>query len=243
MHIYGHRGAAGEAPENTIAGCRHAIERGVRRIEIDLQLSADQQIVICHDKTLNRNFSTSGKVSDYSARELNKFDGRADGPPWPNKKNTGAPTLEKLLEATPEIEHYQLEVKPGKKEAMDKIAHLLAERFDTAKNSKKVVITSSNTTVLKYLANYAPHLQRGIVATKITALQAAINLKLDFFCLNWTLCNPFLIAEIKRRKLKASVWTVNDLLTIKNLHKMKVHSIITDYPSMAIPYVGSLERE
>jgi glycerophosphoryl diester phosphodiesterase len=37
LKIFGHRGAAGEAPENTIAGLRHAIERGVRFIDLDIQ--------------------------------------------------------------------------------------------------------------------------------------------------------------------------------------------------------------
>ena len=49
MQVFGHRGAAGEAPENTIAGLHHAIKRGLSYAEIDLRLSADQKIIVCHD--------------------------------------------------------------------------------------------------------------------------------------------------------------------------------------------------
>jgi glycerophosphoryl diester phosphodiesterase len=242
MHIYGHRGAAGEAPENTIAGCRHGIERGVKRIEIDLRLSADNELVVVHDKTLNRTTDSKGNVSSLRATELGKLDGRGDGPPWPRKKDTGVPTLDKLLDATPELEHYQLEVKSDSRAVMGTIAELLAERFPTASSAEKVVITSSNKIILKLLGEKAPHLQRGIVATNPTTFQAAYELKVDYFCMHWSICHPYFVKDLKRRNIKPSVWTVNDPTIIKNLHKMKVHSIITDYPSMAIPLVGSLER-
>ena len=54
MQLFGHRGAAGEAPENTIAGVKHAISRGVRQVEIDLRLSADNQLIIVHDNNALR---------------------------------------------------------------------------------------------------------------------------------------------------------------------------------------------
>ena len=72
MQVYGHRGAAGEAPENTIAGCLHAIERGARYIEIDLRLSSDNQLVVIHDKTLTRTTGKWGKPGKYKASELAK---------------------------------------------------------------------------------------------------------------------------------------------------------------------------
>ncbi len=46
MLVYGHRGAGGEAPENTIAGCQHAIERGTRYLELDMRLSKDDELVM-----------------------------------------------------------------------------------------------------------------------------------------------------------------------------------------------------
>ena len=74
MIVYGHRGARGEAPENTIAGCRHAFERGARHLEIDLRLSKDQQLVVLHDDRLRRTAAVRGKVSHYTAKELAALD-------------------------------------------------------------------------------------------------------------------------------------------------------------------------
>lgn len=242
MAIYGHRGAAGEAPENTIAACRHAIERGVRRIEIDVQLSADQQLVVAHDKSLRRTCAVAGNVADYTAAQLTKLDGRNDGPRWTHKKDTGVPSLDKLLSATPEIEHYQLEVKPDSRRSMLAVAHLLAERLAEPAVAERCVVTSSSAVFLKLLAEQAPQLQRGIVATLPNAYVAAVELGVEYFCMHWSICVPYLVGQLRRRGMKASVWTVNDPQTIKSLHKMRVHSIITDYPSMAIPWVSALER-
>ena len=77
MQIFGHRGAAGEAPENTIAGARHAISRGTRYVEIDLRLSADNQLVIVHDNSTERTcgrvevLKIIGQARDGGAREAN----------------------------------------------------------------------------------------------------------------------------------------------------------------------------
>ena len=106
MIVYGHRGARGEAPENTIAGARHAVERGCQHIEIDLRLAADEVLVVVHDSTLRRTAGVGGKVGNLTSRELAKLDNRAEGPPWPNKRGTGVPTLTALFAALPEIRRW-----------------------------------------------------------------------------------------------------------------------------------------
>ena len=111
MIVYGHRGARGEAPENTIAGARHAVARGVRQLEIDLRLSADGELVVVHDGTLRRTAGVAGKVAGRTARELAALDARRDGPPWPNKRGTGIPSMTSLFRAVPQIRHWQLELK------------------------------------------------------------------------------------------------------------------------------------
>ncbi len=242
MEVYGHRGAAGEAPENTIAGCRHAIERGVRRIEVDLQFSSDEQIVIVHDGTVNRTTNKKGKVSAHTARQLLHMEANRFGPVWPGKKSIGIPSLEKLLRSTPELKKYQLEVKPGSKRDMQKMANMLADRFASKKDAKRIIVTSSNTNVLSFIGELAPHIERGMVATAKGDLKTASTLGLDYFCAHWKLCTPALVKKAQAKGMHVSCWTVNDPGVVKTLYRMGVDSIITDYPSMAIPLVSSLMR-
>lgn len=242
MQIYGHRGAAGEAPENTIAGCRHAIQRGVDRIEVDLQLSADGKIVIVHDTTVNRTTGQRGKVAQFSARELYAMDARAGGPAWSSKKQTGIPTLDKLLASTPELKKYQLEVKPGPVATMRNIAQQLAERFAKKKDAKRIIITSSNTKLLAFVQEFAPHLETGLVATRKTDVAVAKHLQVNYFCSQWKLCTAALVRKAQANGQHVSCWTVNDPTTVRALYAMGVDSIITDYPSMALPLISSLPR-
>ena len=60
--ITGHRGAAGLAPENTLASIQLAIELGVDRIEIDVQQTKDNKIIVLHDRTLRRTTTGHGFV-------------------------------------------------------------------------------------------------------------------------------------------------------------------------------------
>jgi glycerophosphoryl diester phosphodiesterase len=63
LNVIGHRGAAGLLPENTLAGFRKAIELGVDTIELDIQLTSDNEAVVSHDSRLNPAITrdTSGK--------------------------------------------------------------------------------------------------------------------------------------------------------------------------------------
>ena len=242
MQIYGHRGAAGEAPENTIAGCLHAIERGVRYIEIDLRLSADDQLIVLHDTTLIRTAGVKGKPSTYTATELARMDARADGPPWPRKRNCGVPTLESLLKATGKLKGYQLEIKPDSKATIKRISQHLAARFPTATAARKMVVTSSDIFLHQCLKEIAPHIRRGMVITYPSEVPTLIELGCDYSAMYWSACDADTIRTLKEAGKHISVWTVNDAAMVKKLHTMKVDSIITDYPSMALPLAAALKR-
>jgi glycerophosphoryl diester phosphodiesterase len=242
MQVYGHRGAAGEAPENTIAGALHAIERGAKYIEIDLQLSADDQLVVIHDKTLKRTTGRLGKPGKYTASEMAKMDAREDGPPWPRKKNCGVPTLEALLKATDKLSGYQLEIKPDSKAKIERVAQHLSERFDTTKAASKVVVTSSSIYLHECLRKIGPHITRGMVITRSDEVATLIELDCLYSAMHWSACDTDTIRKLRKARIHASVWTVNDAQMIQNLYKMKVDSVITDYPSMAVPLIRALGR-
>jgi len=70
MQIIGHRGNAGEAPENTLAAFRQAIALGADGVEFDVHLSRDGVPVVIHDESLERTTSGRGRVSDATAAAL-----------------------------------------------------------------------------------------------------------------------------------------------------------------------------
>ena len=241
MIVYGHRGARGEAPENTIAGCRHAFERGVRHLEIDLRLSKDQQLVVIHDDRLRRTADVRGKVSNYTAKELAALDARADGPPWPNKRQTGVPTLSALVKALPQIKHWQLELKAGRRAYNARLAEAAIDWL--AGNRLDCVVTSTEVDLLLAVKNQLPDQPTGFVSTIPDPREVLFTCDCDYLIAHWSSSlNPFMLKTLRRQGIHISAWTVNDASVIKNLHRMNVDSVISDYPSMALPLVAALER-
>ena len=70
----GHRGAAGHAPENTLAAIRKGIALGVDFVEIDVRRTADGVLVVLHDATLNRTTNGKGRVDRFSLPVLKKLE-------------------------------------------------------------------------------------------------------------------------------------------------------------------------
>jgi glycerophosphoryl diester phosphodiesterase len=74
LRIGGHRGAAGEAPENTFAGFTTAAAAGVDYLELDVRLAADAVAMVFHDDDLNRTTDGDGRLDARSSAELLRLD-------------------------------------------------------------------------------------------------------------------------------------------------------------------------
>ena len=241
MIVYGHRGARGEAPENTIAGARHAFDRGVRHLEIDLRLSANGKLVVVHDNTVKRTAGGRGKIGDFSSRELATMDARCDGPPWPNKRHTGIPTLSALVKALPGIRHWQLELKSGGKRYNEQLAAAVVDWLN--RHRLNAVVTSLEPTLLSAVKQQRPVQATGFVSELSDPDAVLENCGCDHLIAHWpTLTSARQVKQWQQRGIHVSAWTVNDASVIKHLFELGVDSVITDYPSMALPLVASLQR-
>lgn len=69
-----HRGASSQHPENTLLAFRQAIEQGVDALEIDIHRTADDELVVIHDATLERTTNGHGKIRDHSWQEIRQLD-------------------------------------------------------------------------------------------------------------------------------------------------------------------------
>ena len=146
--IYGHRGARGEAPENTLAGFELCLELGVTRCELDLHLSRDGELVVIHDPTLKRTTGRGGKVSEKAVADLIALDARQGGPVWPLP--CPIPTLRELFEKC-SFEHWQLEVKSASRVRAAQTVRAIAQLVDEFGLQDKVTVTSSSREVLRAL--------------------------------------------------------------------------------------------
>jgi len=240
--IYGHRGAKGEAPENTLAGFEHCLKQGVRRCELDLHLSSDGEPMVIHDSTLMRTTGKLGDVSEFAGKELVRMDARADAPAWPLP--CPIPRLSEVLARCP-FEHFQLEVKQVSKGVAEKMAKEIAFLVDRHQISECVTVTSASPQVLDALREHAPQLARGLVAER--SLRCPVDKALRYGCtmlaLNWRACTVERINKAKSVGLHLSVWTVNDASEMQRLASLGVDSLITDFPTLALATLGDAKVE
>ena len=128
IDLYGHRGAQNEAPESTLSGFRHAIAIGLTAVEFDVQRTADRQLVVIHDATLDRTTNGHGPVADLTLADLQRLDARAQFPDWPEPVTV--PTLAEVLHVVSGMEHLLVEIKPDAPEELDwVIPAVIARRF------------------------------------------------------------------------------------------------------------------
>ena len=231
--IYGHRGAKGEAPENTLASFEQCLQHGVRRCELDLHLSRDGELMVIHDPTLKRTTGRRGKVAQHDAEELVKYDARQGGPGW--KTPCPIPRLSELFEKC-DFEHWQLEVKSASRDRAARTVlaiKALAERYQL---KERITVTSSSREVLRALNRLAPEISRGLVAEYnwLDPLKVARQYGCDLLALKWTLCTPERLEKAKKQGLHVSVRTVNEPALMRRLADFGVDSLITDYPGIAV---------
>ncbi|HIQ54285.1 MAG TPA: glycerophosphodiester phosphodiesterase, partial [Pseudomonas pachastrellae] len=211
-----------------------ALDAGVTRVELDLHLSADQQLMVIHDPTLKRTTGLRGKVAQHTAAELTRMDARLGLPGWPTP--CPIPTLEQLLQACPQIEHYQLEVKSGSERQSRIVLDAIMALVEHYQLHDKVVVTSASRTLLSYAKRSGFALPTGLVEEYglLNPLKSARRYGCQYLILNWKLCNAERLRQAQAQGLHVSVWTVNDAARMQQLINMGVDSLITDYPARAM---------
>ncbi len=231
--IYGHRGAKGEAPENTLVSFEQCLQHGVRRCELDLHLSRDGELMVIHDPTLKRTTGRRGKVVQHDADELVNYDAREGGPGW--KTPCPIPRLSELFEKC-DFEHWQLEVKSASRVRAARTVMAIKELAEQHRLLDRITVTSSSREVLRALNRLAPEISRGLVAEYnwLDPLKVARQYSCSLLALKWTLCTPERLEKARKQGLHVSVWTVNEPALMRRLADFGVDSLITDYPSLAV---------
>lgn len=237
--IIGHRGARGEAPENTLAGFEQGVKAGVQGIELDIRLSADQELVVIHDNDTRRTTAKAGRVNQLTHHELAALDARHDTPGWPDK--TGIPTLNDVVSFCPDHLTFQFEVKGDKTSVLSVIAKKLADFIQQHQLGNRVTVTSSHSGFLKLMAKALPGQSLGYVCQYRyrQPISRSRTLSCDWLIAHYSLVNHDLMKHARHNGLKVSVWTVNDLAEAERLVKLSVRSLITDFPTAFIAHFHS----
>ncbi len=226
MKVIGHRGAAGLALENTLAGFEIATLLGVDAIELDIHCSRDGKLVVVHDPDLRR------VTSDVNPLTI-KGSTLAQIQAVKLKDGSKVLSLDAVFKITNPV-HLIIEIKSER--CLQPLIKLLK------KNPKRTVtIVSFKHNELAKLRTLSPNLT--IYASErtrpIDIIHLTRGLKLDGVCLNYWLLNPLTYWMCRRYNLELLVYTVNSRIIGRMIGFLYPKAMIcTDYPErfMKTPY-------
>lgn len=239
--IIGHRGARGEAPENTLVSFIHAIEQGTKHFELDVRLSKDGELIVIHDTTTKRTTGKDGIVEQLTLAKLMQYDARKNTAPWPTPALITS--LNAIIDACHKhIDSWQFEVKSTRPTVLKKIANKLAVLIAKYSLEEKAVVTSLDKRMVAIMHKHQPQIKRGFVCEfeRKAPLETALKYQCSHLCLNWKLVTPVLVKSAKEKGLHVSCWTVNDLNVATQVFNDGVDSIITDFPTAFLTHKAML---
>jgi glycerophosphoryl diester phosphodiesterase len=240
--VIGHRGAAGAAPENTLASIRKARELGVSWIEFDVKLTKDGHAILFHDDCLERTTDGRGAVAATTLAELSRLD--AGG--WFGAAFRGepVPTLGQALALCAGLGlGINVEIKPCPGREVETAQVTVATLLDVWPRDRPAPLVSSfSRACLAVARDLAPELPRGYLAG--TLPRRWRELMAEYACTTMHLNHRRIVPGQRAALLAAGVpvvlYTVNDGLRARRHLEAGVAAVITDHVDQVLP---CLERE
>lgn len=167
MKIWAHRGCSQRYPENTLLAFeKAAMIDGLAGIELDIQMTKDGRIVVCHDEKIDRTTDGTGELRNYTLEELGSFNIEAG-----NGRYEKIPTIEAVLDLLEDRMKtgmkLNIELKNSRFPYMgmeEKIVTLIHKRG----LQKQVVYSSFNASSLERLRTLESDAEIGILDTKVS---------------------------------------------------------------------------
>lgn len=233
--LIGHRGSPVRTTENSLPSFEKALEEGVDMVEFDVRLSRDHEVVVFHDKELNRLTGQKGFVRDSSLKELQVLR-------LGFSNNLRIPTLADVLEQLGQRVLLYIELKVD--EDMQKDSNVLAlktlESVEKYKVKERCILVSFNYHIVKWIKQQAPYFFTGLNFSdgKDFALAEQDDFKyIDCLCPQFSCLNEGLADLAQRHSLEILTWVVNDEVSLQRAIQLGVLGIATDDPSKLAQYL------
>ncbi len=248
-----HRGACGSAPENTVAGCAEALRQGATIIEVDLQRSADGELVVVHDSTVRRTSDIATvlpdradcKVGELTLAELRKLDAGS----WfdPRFQGAGITTPAELLDllagrATLLIELKWPERNPGiERQLVEELQRCLGPAPGAADRDRPpVAVQVSDVRRLREFHRALP------AAVPLCLMSGLVDpLPVDTFAElgEWVSCYiplgrvvpPGYIEQVHAHGVRVCPWTIDAPDAVRSMRDMGADAVITNFVTLAGP--------
>lgn len=243
--VFGHRGSAGDMPENTLPSFDKALADSADVLETDIHLTKDGQIVVFHDDFLDGTTNGSGRIENHTLAELKKLDAaykfsRDGGKTFPFRgQGITIPTLDEIFTRYKGVK-FNIDMKTKNPALVKKVSEKIDEygRADltimgsfnhaSIKGLRKlqgdVLTCASNreviTSLLTSKVGLSPYQEP--LAFEVPVKEKGLNIVTKKFVTHAHANGHFVVP-----------WTINDPKEMEALLKMGVDGIITDFPKVA----------
>ncbi len=235
--FFAHRGACAHAPENTLSAFELAINQGAPAIEFDVKLTADRQVIIMHDMTVDRTTNGKGEVRNFSLAALRELDAGS----WYSEAFVGekVPTLDEVFEAVGRKLFINVEL-TNYSTPFDGLVYEVVSLVKKHGLADRILFSSFFPTNLALARRLLPQTPRGQLALDGRSgwWQRAAGNWMDVQAEH-----PYTgdvtaesVQKAHARGRRVHVWTVNDPADMKRLRSLGVDAIFTDDPPLALEH-------
>jgi glycerophosphoryl diester phosphodiesterase len=231
--LIAHRGGSLEAPENTMASFRHAIDLGMRFVELDVQMTRDAELVVIHDDTVDRTTNGHGPVGDYTLEELLRLDaGSHYGRQFAGEK---IPTLREVLELCADAAvGVVVEIKsPGLYPGMvDKTVALIGEMW--TRGAENIWCISFDHAAIRHVRALDPSIPLGYLYEYFEQEFVQPDDIIQAYCpyFRTALAHPKQIARAHELGKFVFVYTVDEEEDMRKVVAAGIDGMVSDRPSL-----------
>jgi glycerophosphoryl diester phosphodiesterase len=175
--VVAHRGASAQAPENTMEAFRLGVEAGADAIELDVHLTADGQLAVIHDDTLDRTTDRTGRVAELTMDQVREADAGAtfarpddSGLPYAGE-GLLVPTLPEVLAWLPEEIGLVVEIKA--RAAADAVVE--AVRGHRVRQGNRLAVISFDEATIERVRELDPGIRTGYLLVPTQPIEPALT--------------------------------------------------------------------
>ena len=250
VQIHGHRGSRGDFPENTLYAFKYAIENNIDFIELDLQITKDDEIIIYHDKNINTKIcnGVSKPIKSLLLKEIKEYDcGSKKNIKFPNQQTIPGekiPTFIELINLLQTDYKYKkilmnIEIKTENSLDTDnEVYHFsstLVKLLHKYNITNDVIIQSFDVRALKYIKEIDSTIKTSyLIEDELpnidTLINTSKNLGVKIISPDYKLIDKKIVKKLQENGFEVLPWTINDIIALKQNIEYGVDGIITDYP-------------
>lgn len=251
--VIAHQGGNHLRPDNTMVAFRNAVQLGVDALELDVHGTADGELVVIHDETVDRTTNGSGLVREMTLEQIRELDAAYR---WPHHMETGEypyrgrgvkiPTLEEVLRAFPDVP-MTIEIKQREPSIVRQFGELL-QRYDREQHT---IVASFHPDVMREFRRQFPSFATSGVEPEIRTFYVMKTVfagwlyppPMEAFQVpeasgDLQVITPRFVRAAHRRGISVQVWTINDRDSMRRILDAGVDGIITDRPDLLLEELG-----